>query len=59
MTRRNKPNPFINTLIPADQLHLCEEEGRYSVICKEEAQEISRKCEGLTEEETVAVVMWY
>jgi hypothetical protein len=49
----------INKLIAADQLHWCEEQGQYAVISKEEAQRISRKCEGLTEDETVAVIMWY
>ena len=52
-------NPFINTLIPADQLHWLEEEKQYSIISMEEAQKIARKCKGLTEEETVAVIMWY
>jgi len=52
-------NPCINTLIPADQLHWCEEEKKYSTISKEEAQKIARKCKGLTEEEKIAVIMWY
>ena len=51
-------NP-INKLIPADQLHWCEEDGKYSTICKEEAIKIAGKCDQLTLEEKVAVIMWY
>jgi len=53
----------INRLIPADQLHFCEEDGRYYAISKHEAVEIDRKCEELngclTEEQRMAVIMWY
>lgn len=51
-------NP-INTLIPADQLHWCEEEGKYSVISRKEAVKIYEKCEELAPENKVAVIMWY
>lgn len=53
----------INKLIPADQLHFSKEEGAYFVVCKEEVVEIARKCEemngSLTEEQKMAVIMWY
>jgi hypothetical protein len=51
-------NP-INKLIPADQLHWDEEEGKYCTIYKEEALKIADKCDQLTTEEKVALIMWY
>lgn len=53
----------INTLIPADDLHWCEEEGQYTLLSMGEIDDILKACaeQGMTEEhmeDVMKVVRW-
>lgn len=51
----------INNIIPADDLHWCEEEGKYVSLAREEIDEIVSSClnQGITElKDIMKVIQW-